>query len=229
MARRAARMSASARGRVTGVEGHRGDGGAVARLDEAGEVAGGEQARRGGRDSSMGARPVRVTGWMRATGAPARPGRRGRRIGSIRPSSSAKVKQSSEGMSSQRVGGGLGRGLRGCRRGIRRLWTPRRAMATVAAAGGAAAAELGGDEDLAEVLGGGVEHADRVDLEHLDREGRGEGLDGGETAGLLRLVGQDVGGAEREEVEGPAAGVEVEDEVGASAAGRGSRSRRSSR
>ena len=82
-------------------------------------------------------------------------------------------------------------------------------------AGGAAAAELGGDEGLAHGLGGGVEHADGVDLEHLHREGGGEGLDGGQGARLLGLVGQDVGGAEGQEVEGPAAGVEVEDEVGA--------------
>ena len=82
-------------------------------------------------------------------------------------------------------------------------------------AGGAAAAELGGDEGLADVLGGGVEHADGVDLEHLHREGRGEGGDGGQGAGLLRLVGEEVGGGEGQEVEGAAAGVEVEDDVGA--------------
>ena len=82
-------------------------------------------------------------------------------------------------------------------------------------AGGAAAAELGGDEGLALRLGGGVEHADVVDLQHPHREGGGEGFDGGERAGLLGLVGQDVGGGERQEIKGLAAGVEVEDEVGA--------------
>ena len=54
-----------------------------------------------------------------------------------------------------------------------------------------------------------------VDLEHLHREGGGEGGDGGAGARLLRLVGQEVGGGEGEEVEGAAAGVEVEDDVGA--------------
>ena len=137
----------------------------------------------------------------------------------MRPASSAKVKQSPEGMSSQRVGGGLGGACEdagvaqevadaapGDRDGL--------------GAGGAAAAELGGDEGLAHGFGGGVEHADVVDLEHLHREGGGEGGDGGEGAGLLGLVGEDVGGGEGQEVEGAAAGVEVEDEVGAAAGAR---------
>ena len=78
----------------------------------------------------------------------------------------------------------------------------------------AAAAELGRDEDLAQLLGRGVVHADRVELEQLHAVGRIERLHRGDAALLLLLVRQLVGGSEGKEVEGPAAGMEVEHDVG---------------
>ena len=100
-------------------------------------------------------------------------------IVSIMPSSSAKQKQSPDGMSSQRVGcvstapgddAGMAQHVQHAAPGDAHGLGARRA----------AAAELGGDEDLAHLLGGGVVHADRVDLEHLHRLGRRERLDRGE-------------------------------------------------
>src|SRR3546814_2670794 len=52
--------------------------------------------------------------------------------------------------------------------------------------GAAAAAQLGGDEDLAAVLHLGVEHADGVELQHDHRVGCVEGLHGRRAACLKR-------------------------------------------
>ena len=78
----------------------------------------------------------------------------------------------------------------------------------------AAATQLGRNEGLAERLGRGVVHAGRVDFQEHQAVGGIEGLHGGDAARFLFLVLEDVGGCERQKIQGPAARVYVRHKVG---------------
>ena len=68
--------------------------------------------------------------------------------------------------------------------------------------GGAAAAKLGRDEDLALLFGGSVVHPGRIDLQKHQGIGGVEGLHSRHAACLLVFVFQDMGGSEGYEIEG---------------------------
>ena len=192
---------------------HRDHGGAVAGLDQAGEVAGGEEAREAGaeldgREAGAGRRMDAGDGFAGGDG--------GAEIeeGLERPASSAKVKQSADGMSSQRVGVVAGRPFR-MPAWIRRLRTPRLAIAAVSARAvpppPSSVVTKVLPKDSAVVSSMPTSSISSICIE----KGAAKAAAAARARGFLGLVGEDVGGGEGEKVEGAAAGVEVEDQVGA--------------
>ena len=139
--------------------------------------------RRGAARSATGARPVRVDRMDAGERLAARTGAPRSTSGSRRPV----VLGEGEAVAGRHVEParrrGLGRRPRGCRRGrggcAPRAWR----SPTVSARAVPPPPSSVVTKVLPMRLGGGVEHADGVDLEHLHREGRGEGLDGGDARG----------------------------------------------